>query len=160
MIKTKRAFSLFVAIFVILIMSAIASYIFYTSSTISKVGIIQYQKEQAKLYAKSYMEYAVLAIDSYDRNSNGNCIKKIQTDIGSPTSGQGYRVEVLISYIGNGKYLNSNCPTFAPPLPNPSTAQDTFMAIVDVYVSYKDLQYQNINQSPWITYHTRSLLKL
>ncbi len=159
-VKNRKGFSLLVAIFVILMLSLVASYIYYSSSTITKVGSTQYQKEQAKLYARSYTEYAIMAIDSYNRNSNNNCITKIEQNIGNPDIGQGFKVKVLIKYIGNNKYLPNSCPVIAR-LPDPSNPdKDVLMALIDVYVSYRDSQHQNVANSPWITYHKRSLQKL
>ena len=158
--KNRKGFSLLVAIFVILMLSLVASYIYYASSTIAKVGSTQYQKDQAELYARSYTEYAIMAIDSYNRSANNNCITQINQNIGNPDSGQGFKVKVLISYIGNNKYLPTSCPVTAR-LPDPSNPNnDTLMAIIDVYVSYKDSQHMDIASSPWITYHKRSLQKL
>ena len=161
--KQRNAFSLLIAIFVIMMLSLVASYIYYSSSSITKTGTIQYKTEQAKLYARSYTEYAILAIQSYDRVSNNNCIEKISQDIGNPAIGQGYRVKVLISYIGNQKYLPNSCPITAS-LSN-TNSPDTLMAIIDVYVSYRDSQHMAIGTAkqshiPWVTYHRRSLQKL
>jgi len=153
----KRGFSLLVAIFTILILSLVAIYIFYASSIIAKSGGLQYKKEQAIILARSYTEYAVMAIEGNSRTTN--CTQEINADIGSPDSGQGYRVKVLISYIGNQKYINT-CPNNIAVLND--TDPDTLSAIIDVYVKYKDSQHPDINNTntPWQTYHRRSIQKI
>jgi len=162
--KNKKAFSLLVAIFVIMLISIVASYIFYTSSTVAKTGSIQYQREQAAIYARSYTEYAILAISGNNRNS-GQCITTINANIGNPNIGQGYKIVVKISYIGNNKYINScNTNNIIANL-NDTTDEDTLFAIIDVYVSYKDIMHRSINTQwqnyiPWQTYHKRSIQKI
>ena len=170
MYKQRKAFSMLVAIFVIMILSLVASYIFYANSTTAKVGQLQYQRAQAMLLARSYTEYAVLAIQGHNRNVNSGCVNKIVTDIGAnPEQGQGFKVIVKISYIGNQKYIQ-NCGAKTAQLANPNITnqtapEDTLMAIVDVYVKYKDMQHQGLsaganNSVPWHTYHRRSLQKI
>ena len=167
--KQRRAFSMLVAIFVIMILSLVASYIFYANSTTAKVGQLQYQREQAMLLARSYTEYAVLAIQGHNRVVNNNCVNEIDTDIGAnPAQGQGFRVIVKISYIGNQKYIQycgaKTAQLADPDITDPTKPEDTLMAIVDVYVKYKDIQHQGLNNAgnniPWHTYHRRSLQKI
>ena len=155
--RLKKAFSLLVAIFTILLLSLVATYIFYASSIISKSGGLQYQREQAMILARSYTEYAVMAIEGNDRSVN--CTQEINADIGSPNIGQGYRVKVLISYIGNQNYING-CSNKIAQLNN--TDPDTLTAIIDVYVKYKDSQHPDITNpnTPWQTYHRRSIQKI
>jgi len=155
MIKSKNGFSLLVAIFTILLLSLISSYILYISSSIAKEGGVQYQQEQARLLARSYTEYAVLAISGNDKNIT--CIDKIEADIGSPNIGQGYKIEIKITYIGNKQYI-SRCSNKAYTLSN--TDEDTLSVILDVYVKYKDLMHSYILKAPWQVYHKRSLQKI
>ncbi len=161
MIKLRRGFSMLVAIFTIVVISLVASYIFYASATVNKEGQLQYQKEQAILLARSYTEYAVMAISANDRSIK--CIDNINATIGSdPSIGLGYAVEVKITYIGNQKYIK-NCQRKAIMLQDSDT--DTLSAIIDVYVKYRDRGneslYNNYKQYvPWFTYHKRSLQKI
>jgi len=60
----RKGFSLLVAIFTIVLISLVASYIFYASSSINREGELQYQREQAILLARSYTEYAVMAVNA------------------------------------------------------------------------------------------------
>ena len=161
MIKLRSGFSMLVAIFVILMLSLVASYIFYASSSIAKEGSIQYQREQAMILARSYTEYAVLAISGNDR-STGQCINTINADIGNPDTGRGYKVRVDITYIGNNRYL-TGCTNIAASLPNNDV--DALSVILDVYVGYKDMQNPNLyngnaNLVPWQSYHRRSIQKI
>jgi len=163
--KFRKGFSMIMAIFVIVLLSLVASYIFYTSATITKEGTVQYQNAQAKIYARSFTEYAVLAVmGNSDRSTPAKCIKEINSDIGSdPAKGQGYRIHVDITYIGNQKYIG-NCSNIASALNNNDV--DTLSIIVDVYVKYKDLQNASLynptftNFVPWQVYHRRSIQKI
>ena len=160
--KLRKAFSMLVAIFIIVFLSLIATYIYYSSSLITKEGIIMYQEEQAKILARSYTEYAILAISGNNRNS-GQCINEINAKIGNdPYHGQGYLVKVYITYIGNQKYIN-NCRNKAATLPNNDI--DSLSVIIDVYVDYKDYTHRsNIGSFsryiPWTVYHRRSIQKI
>jgi len=159
----RRAFSMLVAIFTIVILSLVASYIFYTSSNITKVGSLQYKKEQAILLARSYTEYAVMAISANDRENTNSCLEYINATIGpNPANGEGYRVRVVITYIGNERYIK-NCTRKAAELQNSDI--DTLSAIIDVYVEYKDILNASVHNGfnalvPWQTYHKRSLQKI
>jgi len=157
----RSGFSMLVAIFVIVLLSLVASYIFYASSSISKEGAIQYQQEEARVLARSYTEYAVLAV-SGNQKSGGICINEIHANIGNPNIGQGYRVTVYITYIGNTRYVN-NCRNVAATLAN--TDVDALSIIVDVYVEYRDIMHPSLNSSfvsqiPWQVYHRRSIQKI
>ncbi len=162
--RMRDGFSLLVAIFTIVLISLVGAYIFHASSATVKEGELQYKKEQAMLLARSYTEYAVMAITANKRNgASKDCIDKINGNIGSnPTLGQGYRVRVEITYIGNQRYVNK-CTNIAATLSNSDV--DTLSAIIDVYVEYReithpDLYNGNINLVPWQTYHKRSIQKI
>ena len=161
--KNKKAFSLLVAIFVIVILSLIASYIYFTSGAINKEGALQYQQAQARTLARSYTEFAILAISGHKRDATNKCLREIKADIGNPAQGLGYRVYVKISYIGSNKYLqycNSN-----DIVASLSDSQDALFAIIDVYVKYKNSLNFNFTNSyanivHWQTYHKRSIQKI
>ncbi len=161
--KFRSGFSMIMAIFVILLLSLVASYIFYASTSIAKEGTIQFQNEQARLLARSYTEYAILAISGNDKENSGTCLNEINADIGSdPTVGRGYRVHVELTYIGNERYVK-NCNHVAAKLNNSDI--DALSVIIDVYVKYKDIQQPslyngNIKYVPWQVYHRRSIQKI
>jgi hypothetical protein len=155
--KKREAFSLLIAIFTILLLSLVASYIFYASSIVSKSGGLQYQREQSIILARSYTEYAVMALQANKRDTT--CTKEIRANIGNPNSGNGYKILVKISYIGNKKYL-TKCTNAIAKLNN--SDPDTLSAIIDVYVMYKDALHPDKSNpnTPWQTYHRRSIQKI
>ncbi|NPA50007.1 MAG: type II secretion system protein [Epsilonproteobacteria bacterium] len=159
----RGAFSLITAIVVILILSLVATYIFYLSGKITRETTSEYQQNQAILLARSYTEYAILAVMSADRNTSSHCVQQIKGDIGNPEIGQGYRVEVDIKYIGTYNVLKK-CPNNIILSKNVSTQYTPLTIVVDVFVRYKDYNHPLINknpsQVPWITYHKRSLQKI
>ena len=144
----KKAFSMVTAIFIIILMSTVAVFIMNLSGKMVKGTTVQFQKEQSMLLAKSYTEYAIMAVTANDHTGD-NCLKKITGNYG------GYTIDVSISYIGNN--LDTSC--------NPNKLNDTDIdtdksplnIIVDVFVSYPDLDHpDNLN----MTYHRRSLQKI
>jgi len=163
MIQTQRkAFSLITAIFVIVIMATVGAFIFSISGKIVKETTDQYQKEQAVLLAKSYTEYAIMAVMSNDRNTTGVCVDTINAVVGpagSSTNGEGYNVRTRIGFIGKADQIAvcDNTREFGSPAP---TSDDELNIIVDVYVEYKDITQPDPSVSPWITYHRRTLQKI
>jgi len=172
MMKLRNAFSMMVAIFTILMLSIVATYIFYSSSSITKEGEIQYKREQAMLLARSYTEYAVMAImGNSDRSTPNKCLTEINAIIGKDANsvdrGLGYKIKVVITYIGNAKYIQ-NCSRVAAILQDPPNDPDTLSAIIDVYVSYREWANDRLyngtltqqQKVPWQTYHRRSIQKI
>ncbi len=162
MIKSKKAFSMITAIFVIVIMATVTSLIMNVTGKTIKETTQQYQKEQAMLLARSYTEQALLYALHYDRQGNGSCINDINATFGDGVTSQIYTIETKLSYISNSTQL---------PLVVPSTCniierwQDdgtsgfnaTVSVIIDVYVHYQD--FDDALNRP-ITYHRRTLQKL
>ncbi|MDD5359077.1 MAG: type II secretion system protein [Sulfurovaceae bacterium] len=152
----RQAFSMITAIFVILILATIAMLSLNMVANITKTTTIQYRKEQAQLYAKSYTELAIMAITQYDRAANNNCVNTINGDIGTFADGSGYRVATSISYIG-GTGLPAGCtmPT-GPYVASLAATNSVAAAIIDVTVSYMDT---STSTSP-IVYHMRTMQKI
>jgi len=165
MMQTQRkAFSLLVAISVIVIMATVAMLVMNTTGKITRGTTTQYQKEQAVLLAKSYTELAIMSVMSNDRNntySSGNdCIENINGVIGpsgSSTNGEGYRVRTRIAYIGDNRF--GTCSGTRVLSNSVVTPESSLNIIVDVYVEYKELDHPSANP-PWITYHRRTLQKI
>lgn len=155
--RQRRAFSMLTAIFLILLMSSVAGLVMSTAGKIVQETISQYQKEQAILWAKSYTEYAVMTVMSNDRNGTGNCIEAITGDIDTPENGQGYRVRADISFIGIADEVNSCTNALSNSV---TTTRSALNIIVDVYVSYRDINDPDVTTAPWIVYHRRSLQKI
>lgn len=154
--KLRSGFSMITALFVIIMMATVAMLVLSLSGKIVKSTTAQYQREQAMLLAKSYTEYAILAVMSNDRNGTGNCLYTINGTIGnSPTTGNGYRASVHMQYMGNvqevgncgGRILSNSVISARSPL----------TVIVDTYIDYKD---PDNSSAAWLTYHKRTLQKI
>lgn len=164
MMNTQRkAFSLLTAIFVIVLMATVAMLVMNLSGKIVKETTAQYHKEQAILLAKSYTEYAIMAVMSNDRNATGNdCIENIDGRIGANVNaGQGYLVNTRVAYIADSNTRVSTCAaTRILDDSGITTAESALNIIVDVYVRYRDPDHPNIANAPWVTYHRRTLQKI
>ena len=147
---SKKAFSLLTSMIVIILMATVAMFVMNLSGKIVKSTTAQYQRAQAELYAKSYTEFAILAVTGNDRS--GQCLKNITGTIGTPSTGNGYDINTTIEYIGYG--LPSSCT----PLSNSVTTTKTPLTIiVDVFVKYKDPDNAN---GPWMQVHRRTVQKI
>jgi len=151
----RKAFSMVTAIFVILLMASVAVFILNLSGKMVKGTVAQFQREQAMLLAKSYTEYAIMAVTANEHNSS-NCLNTIAGGFGDDGTGSDlYTIAVDISYIGNTN-LHGNCN----PLSNTvATLNSPLNIIVDVSVSYPVLDHPAAT-APRITYRRRSLQKI
>ena len=143
----RKAFSMLTAIFVILIMASVGAMVMSLSGKMVKETTTQFQREQAMLLAKSYTEYAIMAVMANGNRATANqCLNQI-TGVYST-----YNITVDISYLSNTTIDTSKCANeLASAI---STPQSPLNIIVDAYVSYPDDNGQNI------TYHRRSLQKI
>ncbi|MEA2028428.1 MAG: type II secretion system protein [Campylobacterota bacterium] len=164
----RRAFSMMMAVVVMVIMMGISAMVFSLSNKIIASTSTQFQKEQAILLAKSYTEFAILAVTAHDINVSGNCVENIKgkiegitipntptTPSGDVDSGMGYKVEAKISYIGN----NLSACTTTLNASNINTLSSPNI-IIDIYVMYKNSNFHKNGDSPWMTYHRRTLQKI
>jgi hypothetical protein len=129
------------------------SLILNLSTQTMKETMTQYQREQAMLWAKSYIQYAIMASHENNQTHTYHCIDTIHGMIGKPEIAKGYKIEVHLSYIGNDKEINlchqglhSDIHTNKP-----------IILIIDVYVRYKEIEK---NYAQWVTYHQRSSKKI
>lgn len=151
----RNAFSMITAIFVIVLMATVAIFVLSLSGKIVKTTTAQYQHEQALLYTKSYTEYAILAVTGNDRSTN--CLETITGTIGSPTSGNGYRIRTHIAYIANGTEVDTTQCSGVRVLSSSVTEATTPLTIIiDAYVDYKDPD----NTAHWRTVHRRTVQKI
>jgi len=184
-VRHKKAFSMITAIFLILIMASLLALVSSLSGKVTKQTTNFYRKEQAALLAKSYTEFAILAIQG--KNFFGNsCLTSIDsiTDLrgganaGAIASGNGYRVETRIQYIGLPAAINCLAPArslagHTSMGRQEAVANDTITphlyATIDVYVMYHDTDFADreaaannavTNRSRWRTYHRRTVQKL
>jgi hypothetical protein len=155
----RHAFSMITAIFLIVLMSTVAILVMDLSGKVVQETTSQYKKEQAILYAKSYTEFAIMALTAQ------NCVQTITSDVDGTQNevkaGQGYRVVVNIQYLGND---NGCSNTIGGSVTTPTSQGNVIL--VDTYVHYRDPDHPNaINGVSWandpgITYHRRTLQKL
>lgn len=157
-LQTKRkAFSMFTAIVVIVLMATVAMLIMSMTGKLVKETTAEFQSEQAALLANSYTEYAVMAVTANDRSVN--CLRTINSTIGAPTTGNGYSVRTHIAYIGNTAEIG-NCAVTRKLSESVITPKTPLTIIVDVYVDYKEPDHHDSANAPWITYHKRTLQKI
>jgi len=167
----RKAFAMLMALAVIVIMSIISALVLNVSNKTVVETTMQYQREQAALLAKSYTEYAILAVTANDRTVN--CIENINGGINTVAQasiGKGFRVNVNISYIGDSVANNAFATCAGTRVHFGDNATDRFGGnpstltplniIIDVYVRYKDLNHPDIPNSPWHTYHRRTLQQI
>jgi len=153
--KTKKAFSMITAIFVIVLMAFITSMIMNVTGKTVKATTLQYQKEQATLLARSYTELAIMYALYYDRNNTGDCLETITDHFGA-ASPDGYDVEMQLHYVGNTTLLNG-CTRTLDTLTGTTSFDKTISLMVDTYVMYKDYDDPSDRN---ITYHRKTLQKL
>ncbi len=152
----RKAFSMLTAIFIIVLMATVAAFIVNLSGKMVKGTTVQFQHEQSVLLAKSYTEYAIMAVTANEHNS-ANCLNNISGGYGDDGNGNDlYTIDVNISYIGDAN-LHANCRTLSNGV---VTEKSPLSIIVDVFVSYKDLDHPAGAGAPDITYHRRSLQKI
>ena len=157
-IKSKKAFSMVTAVFVIVIMATVTALIMNVTGKTIKETTQQYQKEQAALLARSYTEQAILYALHYDRIANGDCINDINATFGDGVTSQVFTIQTKIQYISNVTQLPAGCnilTTWADS--GVAGFNSTVSLIVDIYVTYTDLD--DALQRP-ITFHRRTLQKL
>jgi len=152
----RAAFSMVTAVFVIVLMATVAILVLSISGKTIKTTTAQYQYLQAELYAKSYTEYAVMAITANDRSVD--CLEDIDATIGSPTVGNGYRVRTRIAYITNGTLVDTSKCSGTRILSTSVTNANTPLTVtIDTYVDYKD---PDNSSGPWRTVHRRTVQKI
>jgi len=170
-IKSKKAFSMITAIFVIVIMATVTALIMNVTGKTIKTTTQQYQKEQVALLARSYTELAILYAIHYDRDSSNSCLEKINDHFGDTSNG--YDITMTIKYIGNDTLLDGCTQTIlndgavgtANSLTNSATWGEeltgfdrTVSLIIDTYITYKDFDDPTATRE--ITFHRRTLQKL
>ena len=155
----RNALSMLTAIIVIILMTTVSLFVLSTSAAMTKETTAQYQREQAMLYAKSYTEYAIMAVMANDRSVAGQCLRDIGGTIGLPNQGTGYSIEVRIAYIGTNAEIG-NCPVVRQLGTGVVTSKSPLTIVVDTYVKYKEPDHPDSANAPFITYHKRTLQKI
>ncbi len=147
--QQRKAFSMITAIFIIVLMATVAVFILSLSGKMVKETTTQYQREQAMLLAKSYTEYAIMAVTANDQNTT--CLNRIDGNYGD------YSITVDISYIGRLNILNGCSSSILNIGNNIITPESPLNIIVDVFVRYPDYDHPDDLR---MTYHRRSLQKI
>ena len=166
----RKAFSMVTAIVVIVLMATVAMLVMSMSGKMVKETTAQYQDEQAALLAKSYTEYAVMAVTANDRSiaGGGQCLTIINGRTGNAVVGvggaagnpnNGYLISTNISYIGTAAALGLCAAPIALDDTVNIASKTPLTIIVDVYVQYKDLDNPAPN-APNMTYHRRTVQKI
>ncbi|GIU00810.1 hypothetical protein TSL6_13160 [Sulfurovum sp. TSL6] len=152
----RKAFSMLTAIFIIVLMATVAAFIMNLSGKMVKGTTAQFQHEQSVLLAKSYTEYAIMAVTANEHNTS-TCLNNISGGYGDIGGGNYlYNIDVNISYIGDTN-LHANCRTLSNSV---VATKSPLNIIVDVFVKYKDLDHPAGANTPDTTYHRRSLQKI
>jgi len=162
-LKTKKAFSMVTAIFVLIIMATVSSLIMNVTSKTVKATTLQYQKEQAQLLARSYTELAMLNLIYTDRNMN--CITVLpqpgQAPIHFGAAGDdGYDITINVHYIGNNTLIPAACGAarITPGwINNNNGFPKTVSVVIDTYITYRDFDDPEHRD---ITFHKRTIQKL
>ena len=164
--QKRAAFSMITAIFVIIILATIGAFIMNLSGKMVQETTMQYRKEQAILYAKSYTEFAIMTATSEP------CVKKITANVDGKSTevkaGQGYFVDVRVHYLGQNSACTNNVKIGKGNIQDPR-AKDNIV-LIDTYVRYRDPDSIAArankgkglawSKDPGITYHRRTLQRL
>ena len=145
----RKAFSMFTAIVIIILMSTVAMLVMSLSGKLVKETTAQYQREQAFLLANSYTEYAVMAVTANDRSA-GNCLSSIFGTI------DGYSARIHIAYIGSPAIIGT-CEGTRKLSEGVITNNTPLTIIIDAYIDYDDLDNPGGSK---ITYHRRTVQKI
>jgi hypothetical protein len=144
----RSAFSMITAIFIIILMATVSVLILGTAGKMVKETTAEYQREQAILLARSYTEYAIMAVTAND-HTGSHCLKGIQGSF------QNYEIDVKLLYIGRG--LDPSCGIDRILANDVSTPRSPLNVIIDVFVRYPDYDHPADHK---ITYHRRTLQKI
>jgi len=155
-VKSKKAFSMVTAIFVLIIMATVSSLIMNVTSKTIKETTLQYQKEQAQLLAHSYTELAILNLLYANRSTS--CIANFSKHFGA-VGNDGYDITVNIHYLGNTTLIAGCGLAHITPLWNNNNNgfNQTVSVVIDTYITYRDFDDP---QTRDITFHKRTIQKL
>ncbi len=172
-VKSKKAFSMITAIFVIVIMATVSTLIMNVTGKTIKATTQQYQKEQASLLARSYTELAIFYV-MHNNRAGGKCLQTITDHFGDVNNG--YQIFLNIKYLGNDKLLNdcsktilangtvgtasdaTDTATWESDVATMGSINDTISLVIDTYITYKDFDDPTADRN--ITFHRRTLQKL
>jgi len=96
----RKAFSMITAIFIIVLMATVGAFILNISAKSVKSTVLQFKREQAILYARSYTELAIMAASTGTTTISGSADGNYTINVNStPISGSPFIiVDVKVSY--------------------------------------------------------------
>jgi len=147
-IRMRPAFSMATALLVVILMATVALLTLETAGKMVKETTLRYQREQAVLLARSYTEYAIMAITANDQNGP-HCLRDIQGSFGA------YRIDVNLSYIGRD--LDPSCGRERILANDVNTSRSPLNVIIDVFVHYPDYDHP---ADHLMIFHKRTLQKI
>jgi len=178
----RKAFSMLVAISVILVMSTVAVLILGISGKTIGETTTQFKREQAILYAKSYTELAVM------RATAVGCPARIRVWVGGTPAavsgtpaqvrravqrGDGYLVDVRVRFIGVAPLAacNTGGNVIGRIIGMNNLSSQGALIMIDTRVRYRDtdLTYTlrsegtavtTMGAAPWVTYFRRTYQRL
>ena len=97
----RKAFSMITAIFVIVLMATVGAFILNISAKSVKSTVLQFKREQAILYARSYTELAIMAASTGTTSISGSADGNYTINTTSTAiSGSDFIiVDVSVSYL-------------------------------------------------------------
>ena len=95
----RKAFSMITAIFIIVLMATVGAFILNISAKSVKSTVLQYKREQAILYARSYTELAIMEASTGTNSISGSAGDyTINTTSTAITGSDFILVDVTVSY--------------------------------------------------------------
>lgn len=152
--KSKKSFSMMMAIFLLILISSMSIMIFNLSNQAIKSTLNQYQNEQARLLLYNYTELAVLYLLHYNRVDKNNCLQEIETQFNK--NELLFNVKIKIYYIGFKESL-PNCSNILQSFTNNTNFDRTMSVLLDIYIKYKDIDNKD---NRVFSMHKRSIQKL
>jgi len=153
-LKERSGFAMIMAIFFIILIATLLSYMLASSSETAKRTTNDYLNEQAQLLAKSAVEYTILRVSGHNRA--GGCMLGFNANY--PTSGATaiFDINVTVQYFGFGNACAQAFTDAGRSIANIQTAESNGTMMIDVYVS----DNINLKLTEPIRYHRRTLQKL
>ena len=158
-LRQKRGgFAMIMAIFFMVLMATMMLFMLNASAETTERTTSSYVNEQAQLLAKSAVEYALLRVSGFNRDTDGDgvaddCLESFTATFpeGSPM----YNITVNMSYHGLGVGAPASC-TANGTQATINTAESVGTMLIDVYVEDHD----DLNLNEPVRYHRRTIQKL
>ncbi len=154
--QKRRGFAMIMAIFFMIMIATLLSYMLAASSETAERTTTVYVNEQAQLLAKSAVEYALLRVSGFNRDTDGDgvddaCLQNMAftyPEAANPI----LDITIDINYHG----LNIAGCTGNGTVSTIATAESVGTMLIDVYVTSNN----SLQLSEPVRYHRRTLQKL